>query len=253
MNISFCKKSALALSLFVAVFSHGAHASDQANAAPNSTNDAAITEQLQKNQLDVVKAVLSQIMDNLVTRSIRQIERIEELLQDLSLAVNNDAIGGENKKELLQQIKDIRSVIISIKSEAFVQVTPRTLQFLAVFTDMLMTHISESVKDGFKELPPLGKRLAAMQKKAVVPMEVQDIELKLEQNEQKLAQLNVDAHEIGLTWRNKFFRKINNLLVIAHKRKWDQLAIGSSSTKTTAVGCLIGIAWWPALMMLLAG
>lgn len=181
--------------------------------------------QLSTEQLEQLKATISQVLDTLVSQIVGQTKKIEALLEELSLSINNNAIGNGNKKALLQQIKRIRTMISGIKSEAFVEVTPQTIQFLVLFNEALMKHLSAAIAKGFKRLPPLDKRLAKLRQRTI-SMDIQEIENKLQENKKRLIALDKKAQQIGLKWHNKVFRKINNFIVKARRRKWDQALLG---------------------------
>lgn len=227
MNISNCMQKAVFLLLLTAHIAHGGQSAEQTLDGIQPSQTIQQTEDFEQalanipqDKLEEIKTMLAKVMDELVTKIIRQISSIEALLEDLSLQLNSEVIGGKNKDKLLKQIRSIRAVIDNVQSESFVEVDPRTLQFLVTFNELLIEHISESVQNGFKDLPSLHKRLATLQKR-VPPMDLEAIEQRIEKNKKAIAQLSFDAQKIGLTWYNKAFRRVSHIFAIAHRRKWD--------------------------------
>jgi len=161
-------------------------------------------------------------VDGMVTRFIRHIQQTEEILQDLSLSVINNAIATEDKEETLQEIKNLRILINNVKTNAFVNVDLQTLNHLAFFSEALIEHISEAIEDNLEELPPFDEKLEKLTKRLTL-VDFEKLEQKILENEEDILELKKDAHEMGLTWYNKSARKLNNLLVIAHRNRWDSL------------------------------
>lgn len=190
---------------------------------PQEINPASLTPE----ELEQARAQMAKMLDTMVTQIVAQTERIEEVLQDLSLCINTGSIGKANKQELLGQIKELRNLIISIKSNAFVTVDPDTLVLLLALNDALIDHISTAIKNGLKSIPPFDP--ATLQKR-MATISLDQVETKLVKNEEQLEKLKRNSQEIGLSWFNKTFRRITNFMVIAHHKKWDSAAFKISLT-----------------------
>lgn len=181
---------------------------------------AALANQFSQEQLEQFQADFSKIMDNRVSILTKQTSEIDGLLEELALNVNNEVIGGKNKKQLLEQIKQLRFNINNVKSNAFVEVNPVVLHFLVTFNKILMEHISEAIKNGFTELPAIDEKLMVIQK-SPVQMDITKIDDAIEENATYFLKVQKEAHEIGLRWHNKIAQKLSSWLFIAHRRGWD--------------------------------
>lgn len=243
MNISYCTKK-IVLFLLIASTATG-----QTIVADDIPSDQPETEQntqatkledlnLSPEEIEIMKSQLSQVsqlMDNLVTRIIATTVQIEGLLEELSHAANNNAFGKENKEKLLEQIKAIRLIINQVKSSAFVNVDPVALHRLVRFNELLMDHISESIKNGFKKLPPFQEKLIQLYSRDISEIDFEKIEERLEKNQKRLFELVKDANQIGLTWYNKLTRKMSAYMFTAQKKGWTKklkhmLVLGGIST-----------------------
>ncbi len=174
-----------------------------------------------------LKAQLAKELDTMVTQIIEQTGRIEVVLEDLSLCINTGSIGKANKKELLDQIKQLRTLINSVKSSAFVEVDPNTLLFLISFNEGIIEHITLAIKKGLTSIPPFDP--ATLQKR-MEAISLDQIENNIVKNEEQLEKLKQASQDIGLSWFNKTFRKFTNFMVVAHHKGWDSTLFKASLT-----------------------
>ena len=176
---------------------------------------------MSENQLQELQKIMAQALDSLVTKLIEQTSQIEGVLEDLSMSLPNDAFKLKNKNELIKQIKKTRQIIAQIKNEKFVQVDPQTLQFLIAFNQVLMEHISEALQNGLKEIPSFQEKLVIIHKKAPT-INIEQVETEIFKNEEQLFDLQKKASEFGTNWFNRQFRRLNNFITIAHRKKLDK-------------------------------
>lgn len=174
-----------------------------------------------------LKAQLAKELDTMVTQIIAQTGRIELVLEDLSLCINTGSIGKENKKSLLTQIKELRTLINSVKSSAFVEVDPSTLLFLISFNDAVIEHIALAIKKGLTSIPPFDP--ATLQKR-MEAISLDQLENNIVKNEEHLEKLKQASQDIGLSWFNKTFRKFTSFLIVAHHKGWDSTLFKASLT-----------------------
>jgi cell division protease FtsH len=170
-------------------------------------------------EIEQAKIQIAKVLDAAITQIITQTERIEEVLQDLSMCISTGSIGKkDNKIMLLEQIKALRAIITTIKKNTFVNVDPSILIYLLAFNDALIEHIGAAIKNGLNSMPTFDPAGLQTRMEAI---SLDQIDTKLAQNEEQLIKLKIASQEIGLSWFNKTFRKFTNFLVILHHKKWD--------------------------------
>ncbi len=194
---------------------------------------------ISEEQLEQMKSAVSVMMDTMIIKLTTQLKDVDNILEDLALSTNNNAFGTKNKQKLLEQIKSVRRIITNVQKNSFIEINPIVLQDLTSFTSLLIDHVGESVKGGFKDLPSFEEKLPLLQRRSIEGIDIEQIQDKIAKNEELIAKLTVDAQEIGLTWYNKIFRKISNLAIIAHRRKWDRNLLGASVLGSIGAHCIM--------------
>jgi len=234
MNISNSLRYLFCFSLFLP----SSFLSAQADVQTQNTADSAVDfSKIPQEQMTEIQKMMAQAVDFFVTQNIEQTEQIEGLLEELAQAINNDVYDTKNKDELLKEIRELRKIIQTIRTGAFVQVDAQTLQQLVVFNELLMEHICEALKNKLENFSGFEKKLALLAKKSAA-VSVEKIEEKINENKEQLEQLKYDVNSYGISWHNKMFRKLNNWTTIAHRRNWDWYAFLGTSVAALGIHAL---------------
>lgn len=153
------------------------------------------------------------ILEEKLTHLLAQYNAVDMILEDLALSVNNDQIARlKNKRVLVEEIKNIRSIIDSVQKDAHVDVNPATLYLLIKILDGITKHITVAVENGFTQLPEfdLGTRVKAWLQEEV---DLDNLDADLEIAKKRIDNLDKLAKSAGLLWYNKVYRKIDDYII----------------------------------------
>lgn len=200
MNISIWKNS---LALLFSVFILPSFASE----IPTQADMDAITQEQVNDLRNAWEGQLTAIKD--------QFTRVDMNLQDLALIVNNDKIAtAVNKRALIDEIVNIRSLINSIQKDPFVHVDPITNIKLIHILNNIVDHVKKSVNEGFSVLAPFNidatmKRIGSLE----IDEEKISIESDLTELQKNIEDFELSSKNIGLVWYNKAYRRFDDAVI----------------------------------------
>ena len=168
-----------------------------------------------------------------------QFNKVDAILEDLSLVVNNDQIKQiPNKRALNDGIKDIRGAIDTINKNAFATISPLNIVMLNIALADIIDHISNAVSKGFTSMDEFDQSPNTQQQG--FPDQDLDFDAQWAYLEKQISSLDNQTKNVGLKWYNKTYRKLNDYVIqpsIKHH-------IPQRATKLAVASAIAGYFLW---------
>lgn len=207
MNISIRKKTFL---LFCSMFCSIPYTWSQTKENIEAVSPEITHEQLTPEQQAELAKII-QVVDNLYKHMLDLYQGLDTMLEQLALMIDKDVIKTENKRDLINQIRKLRHLIGGIRNDTQFNVDPGNLYFLLSLHHGLLMHIDHAVKQGFKTLPDFDLNSFITRRSIPADLSLEMLQDQIATNMEQLKKLNEQATTIGLTWYNKFFRRLSDL------------------------------------------
>jgi len=199
------------------------------------------------------EAVLQQeqiqdLYQSLLSQQLSQFKAIDFAIEDLMLAIGNDAIPVKNKRAFRESAKDLRGSIQAISKEAFVQINGAQLHMLNFICEQFINHLITAIDNGCTELPFC--TIDITRHKPIDPT-LEELQERLAITAARLQRLNAKAETAGLRWYNKGYRTFDSWVIQpTEKYKLAHWAAGITAA-TLVVGLCIhkhidndNTGWW---------
>ncbi len=197
--------------------------------APTPQSFENLSEQEQK---EVMQAFLKDV-DNLYKQTIDLYQKIDTLLEELALMIQNNVIKAKNKSALIGQIKDIRQLIDKIRRDSPLTVEPQTIFILLSLHKALLNHIDAAAKKGLQELPAFDVQGFLSKRHVPIDLSFEMLQEMIYKGNEQLKTLHAESTKIGLTWYNKVFRKLADF-----DYKYHALTLGGKAALTAGLWTL---------------
>jgi len=197
MNISNCIQSTL-LAILLSLSIPYVHA-----------DSTALLPKLGSLHLASLKASTLDQLERVLTGALSVLNKIDLILEDLAQVVNNDTIKTPSKRMLKENIRDLRQLVDTIRTQATMSVDSLSIHVLMRFNDAMILHLSQALKKGFAHLPPF--KIESLKLRTTKLITIEQLEEDLLSNGKNIMQLDADSQSVGLYWYNKFYRGIDTL------------------------------------------
>lgn len=229
MLFSNCKKTSLSVLFFLLNLSFSGSFTYATTPPSDNTDVAEISPELIQQQRE--------IWENQLKITLDQFNALDLILEDLALVIHNDSAKVTNKRIVLEEIKNIRSLIEEVKKDSFINLDPVVLSVLQNVLTGVINHTSQALSAGFKTLPPFDLVLC-MNRSKPIDFETLDIDKDLEASKLAVASLDKQAKNVGLSWYNKAYRKLDDWVI----QPTSKSKLLQSSGKVIAVSSFL--AWY---------
>lgn len=209
MNISIWKKFILLLCSTVCSIPHAIAQTKENIEATSSTATAAdntLTPEQQTKLAHLIHAI-----DNLYKQMLDLYQGLDVMLEQLALMIDKDVIKTENKRALINQIRKLRQIVTEVHRDTQFDIDPAHIHLLLSLHHAFLGHIDQAMKQGLKTLPDFDLSGFISRRSKPNDLSLEDIQKQITTNAEVLKNLNERATTIGLTWYNKFFRKLSDL------------------------------------------
>ncbi len=211
----------------------------QISAEQNVKNTAITTQkELTAEEKASFEKILKQVTSKFLEAALNQLKKIDSIIEDLSLATKNDIIPGADKHKILKELKAIRTIIINIRKNPFIDPDIQALYFLTNFNTTLIKSLKTSIGNNLKDVDSIYTKLTEDKNSSVDALSIEQIEKQLVNNEMLCLELDQEAQQIGLTRWNKAFRKFHNYYESGRRSNtWRYL-------KALTVTSFVGLTWY---------
>lgn len=142
-----------------------------------------------------------------------QFSRVDQNLQDLALSVNNDRIAStKSKRSLIEEIVNLRQIIDQIQKDPFINIDATLNIRLIKLLDDMVHHIQKSVSAGFTTLEHYDTN-TCFDRIFSGDVATSNIDTEIAQLQKNIETLENSSREIGLTWYNKAYRKVDQYII----------------------------------------
>jgi cell division protease FtsH len=201
MEISYWIKKYMLL-ICMSIIPHSLLFSYTPDNIPLSEEDATLLLQAAEQRQDILEDILKQI--------IGQLSAIDIIFEDLALDVQSNVIATANQDALIAEITKIRIHLNHIKDNAFSEITEFHLDFLLKFVGALLNHLDQALQNKFYQLPPFQPVLV---KGSPADVEIPNLYEQVSAHSRKLARIQENAAQAGLSWYNKTYRAFDRTIV----------------------------------------
>lgn len=152
-------------------------------------------------------------VENVLKNLLVNYNGVDLILEDLALIIGNGQIHAiKNKREVIEEIKNLRGLIGTIKNDSYVQVDLYKIALLNKILVAIIGHIDQGLANDFKNFPHFA--IEQHIKRSIQSLEtVQDLDEEFAKVPQQLEQLTKNAQNAGLHWYNKIYRVIDRHII----------------------------------------
>lgn len=138
---------------------------------------------------------------------------VDLILEDLALIIGNGQIHAiKNKRAVIEEVKNLRSLIGTIKNDSYAQVDLFKIALLNKILVAIIAHIDQGLAVDFKNFPPFA--IEQHIKRSIQDLDtIQDLDAEFAKVPQLLEQLTKNAQSAGLHWYNKIYRVIDRHII----------------------------------------
>lgn len=180
------------------------------------------------------------IIDTMLDEARKQLNQTFSALSSLSGMISNNQLPAvRNRKEMLNNIKQINQLIQTVLQEKFVQSDLETVDFLLRLNHSIMQHVLKAIRKGFKTLPPYDPTSIVMRTPIRTPSADQ-LYAQLEQTKQLVEDFTKETDHAGLRWYNHLYRSVDKWVI--HPCQKYSIPYRLGLTAATLGGCMW--AWW---------
>jgi cell division protease FtsH len=176
----------------------------------STTLYAAETEQTSQPQIPI--SVINEYLEAKLKPTLKLYEQLDFICEHLAQVINNHQVRNIDKKLVLQHITSIRKNIQEIKKGAYVVVDPYSIKVLLSIAEALIEHMRTIVGTGLKKLPELQLDQVIKRSLASDDFNFEHLEQQLETNENTLKQLDTEAQNVGLSFFNRSYRRLEKFI-----------------------------------------
>lgn len=166
--------------------------------------------------------------DTIVSTAIKQLEKVDSILEDMAQVVQNGLVKTKEKTKLVSQIKSLRKFINELKSNTISVSDVETLNVILSLNNAIIKHINFSIK---KNLSTIGIFDIEQVITKVKTSTTDQMFYTVEENNKLLEKLDKSAQKVGLSLFNKMYRFLDSI-----NKKANKYSLWSRSFKASVVG-----------------
>jgi cell division protease FtsH len=180
------------------------------------------------------------IVDTMLDEARKQLSQTYSVLSGLSGMVSNNQLPAvHNRKEMLNNIKQMNQLIQTILQEKFVQTDLQSVDFLLRLNHSIMQHVLIAIRKGFKTLPPYDPTSVITRAPARTP-DPERLYAQIEKSKKLVEEFTKEADHAGLRWYNHLYRSIDKWVI--HPCQKYSIPQRTALAAATAGGIMW--AWW---------
>lgn len=206
---------------------------------PASQPNSAKAEQVDApSALETFEAVT--IVDTMLDEARKQLSQTYSVLSGLSGMVSNNQLPAvRNRKEMLNNIKQMNQLIQTILQEKFVHTDLQSVDFLLRLNHSIMQHVLIAIRKGFKTLPPYDPTSVITRTSTRTP-DPEKLYAQIEKSKKLVEEFTKEADHAGLRWYNHLYRSIDKWVI--HPCQKYSIPQRTALAAATAGGVMW--AWW---------
>ncbi len=151
----------------------------------------------------------------LLTAIKKQFNRLDLDLQELAHNVSNDRIAKiDHKRSVVNEIINLRTTIDLIQKDPFIHITlPMNIKLMRLLNGMLL-HVQKSLQQNLTSLVHYDTE-KEIEKTFSLPVDIDTVNLEneLAKIEATLDAIEYDIKNIGITWFNRIYRKLDSTII----------------------------------------
>lgn len=150
--------------------------------------------------------------EKLLDTALKQLNTLDLMLAELALIVENNTVKVSNKRDHLEKIKHLRSIIFRADNSAYTQIDNSALLTLITLTTKILENLHDALHNGFQEFPAIDmdQLIIRSHRTDITHEELQD---RLDENEESIESVDLAAKNAGLLWYNKIYRVFDKYIV----------------------------------------
>lgn len=152
-------------------------------------------------------------LDTMLDEARTQLNQTYSVLSGLSGMVSNNQLPAvRDKKEMLNNIKQINQLIQTILREKFIHADLQTVDFLLRLNRSIMQHVLTAIRKGFKTLPSYDPTDIITRTPPFAP-DPEKLFVQLEKAKSLEEEFTKEAEHAGLRWYNHLYRGVDNWII----------------------------------------
>ncbi|MEX2438029.1 MAG: AAA family ATPase [Candidatus Babeliales bacterium] len=234
MNDGIKKNLRILFILLSLAGSYALYAHDENQHAPQEVSDEyqPNSDQDPENAIDEkqIADTHNKIIEALQKNAIEQLEKIDFILEHIGGRINNKSIVVLDPNTIRHSIKQLRGIINTLRSNAYVYTTQKNLSTILTVNTLLIEQINAGFDTNLTTIPPLD--MIQLITRTEQPSELSQTITQLTANDTALQQLYTRAQNFGLNSFNRAFRTLEGF-----NKKYNLI---SKIAKTTFILATLG-------------
>lgn len=170
--------------------------------------DSSVSPERDQAQMQIPSAMINEYLESCLKPTLKLYEQLDFICEHLAQVINNQQLRNIDKKEVVAHIKYLRSTIQEIKKGSYVVVDPYSIKALLSIVEALIEHMRIVVANGMKQLPELHLEQVIKRSLEEDNVNFEQLEQQLKNNEKIIKQLDNEAQNVGLSFFNRSYRRV---------------------------------------------
>ena len=179
------------------------------------------------------------IPDSSIVEAKKQMDQLQVILSGIAIMISEKQIIPINKKDTLENIRQMNSFIQTFQHQRLTGATPEMIDFTLRLNRMIISHILQACKNGFATVAPFDPA-PLLKRGPSQKVELHQLQRLLLKNRADLKRLNKQIETAGLTRYNIAYRKLDKYVV----DPCIKYSIPSRGLIAGAVAASALSAWW---------
>ncbi|MCL4229921.1 AAA family ATPase [Candidatus Dependentiae bacterium] len=178
----------------------------QESTTPSETREQNITPEQQQ-----AIAELIHTLDTSAHNISSLYQGLDSVIEQVAHMITRNVIKIANKEHALKALVELRTITQQCGSYKEFEVNPEALYTLLHIHEYLLNYLDTTTASKFKSLPSIDINSIIKRGMQNGDFSLEDLQKKINTQQQKLAVIAVRSTSIGLTWYNKLFRKLSDI------------------------------------------
>jgi len=192
-----------------------------------------------KNELPLVETAteetsaprVEKINEEIFQAVIGQLNKLDALLQDIALLVNNEAFAIPQKDTVRKNITALRMPIDNARKNLVRNADIQSCAQAIRLANALLNYIQNALKNNLRDMP----EFEMIPTRSGEEIDIEGLDRLLQNNNAKLKSLANQSQTLGLSWYNKVYRSFNTT-IIRPMEKYNVLQIAGAGLGLLALG-----------------
>lgn len=161
-------------------------------------------------------------------------QELDSVIEQIAHMVTRNVIKVSNKNEVISTLSQLRAITQQCGSYKEFEVNPKALCTLLHIHEYLLNYLDTATTGKFKSLPSIDINSIIKRDMRNSDFSLEDLQIKINTQQQKLAITAARSTSIGLTWYNKLFRKLSDI-----DHNYRLFTIGAKAGISTLTGLIL--------------